>query len=237
MKQPDGAPSLLLASASPRRRRLFAWLGVPYSTTAVETPEDLDGPLKSLPPILARSIAAEKAIAARDTLRPADGGSASSEPVVLAFDTIVVVDGRVMGKPADLDEAREMLRTLSGGTHHVVTGVAVLRPGATDPRTFAVTTLVRMKDLSAEDIEEWAGAGELLGCAGAYNIERHLASVDDGECFHNVTGLPLCHVYRELARDGIPGLVSPVSACDDARCASCELGPRIVREQRASAGS
>jgi septum formation protein len=229
MSAPVGRPSLLLASASPRRRRLLAWLGVPYDVTSVDTPEDLTGPLKSLPPVLVRSIAAEKASAARKAAAASQGDAIDGGPTILGFDTIVLVDRRILGKPADLDGAWEMLRTLSGRTHEVVTGVAILRPEAVEPRTFAVTTVVRMRALTDDDIQAWADEGELLGCAGAYNIERHLASVDDGECFHNVAGTPLCHVYRELTRSGIEGLTSPAAACDAAWCTTCSLGARVGR--------
>jgi septum formation protein len=221
---PEHAP-LLLASGSPRRRRLLAWLGVPYDVTSVDTPEDLTGPLRSLPPVLVRSIAAEKAVAARAAVGSEQAGVAT----IIGFDTIVLVDGRILGKPTDLEEAWEMLRTLSGRTHDVITGVAILMPDMPEPRTFAVTTVVRMKELDDDVIRAWADEGELLGCAGAYNIERHLASVDDGECFQNVAGTPLCHVFRELTRDGVDGLTSPVAACDEARRTACSLGARVGR--------
>lgn len=211
---------LLLASASPRRRRLLAMLGVPYEAASVDTPEDLSSPLRAVPPVLARSIAAEKAVTAR--------AQAGEGATVLAFDTIVVADRRVLGKPTDLDDAFAMLRLLSGRTHDVVTGVAVQLPGAPEPRTFAVTTPVRMRELSEDDLRAWAAKGELLGCAGAYNIESHLASVDEGECFQNVAGMPLCHLYRELVRAGYRGLTSPVAACDAARCVTCGLGPKVA---------
>lgn len=214
-------PPLLLASASPRRRRLLAMLGVPYEVAAVDTPEDLSSPLRGVPPVLARFIAAEKAAAAR--------AEAGEGVTVLAFDTIVVADRRILGKPTDLDDAFAMLRLLSGRTHEVITGVAVQPPGAPEPRTFAVTTPVRMHELSEDDLNAWADKGELLGCAGAYNIESHLASVDAGECFQNVAGLPLCHLYGELVRDGYSGLTSPVAACDAARCVTCGLGPKVAR--------
>ncbi|MDO8915064.1 MAG: Maf family protein [Coriobacteriia bacterium] len=212
---------LLLASASPRRRRLLAMLGAPYEITSVDTPEDLDSPLKGVPPVLARSIAAEKALAARV--------EADENTTVLAFDTIVVADRRILGKPADLDDAFAMLRLLSGRTHDVITGVAFQLPGMLEPRTFAVTTPVLMRELSEDDMRAWADKGELLGCAGAYNIESHLASVEADQCFHNVTGMPLCHLYRALVRDGYSGLTSPVAACDAARCTTCELGPLVTR--------
>ncbi len=213
-------PPLGLASASPRRRRLLAWLGAAYEVTSADTPEDLDSPLKGVPPVLARAIAAEKAVAAR--------GSVDAGDAIIACDTIVLTDRRILGKPVDVEDAFAMLRTLSGRTHDVITGVAILLPGAAEPRTFAVTTPVLMNDLGEDDLRAWADKGELLGCAGAYNIESHLASVADDQCYQNVAGLPLCHLYRELVKDGFTGLTSPVAACDEARCTRCLLGPRLV---------
>jgi len=213
----------LLASASPRRRRLLAWLGFPYEITAVDTPEDLDSPLAQDPSALACFLAEEKALAAAEN---------GTRGLILAFDTIVVLDGDVLGKPIDLEDARRMLRALSGGTHTVVTGVAVIAPGDARPRSFAVTTPVSMRTLDPEAIESWVAEGELLGCAGAYNIERHLADVDLDQCFQNVAGLPLCHLYRELGEWGIApeDMVSPVGACDVGRGVTCRLGPMLTSE-------
>ena len=210
---------LLLASASPRRRRLLTWLEIPFEVGVADIVEDLTSPLTSLPPILARTIAADKARAAM----AASDGTAT----ILACDTIVVLERRIMGKPADLAGAFEMLRALSGRTHTVITGVALQLPEWDDPRTFAVTTPVTMRELSEADMQAWADQGELLGCAGAYNIEHHLASVAIDECYQNVAGLPLCHIRQQLARHGFAS-ASPVAACDTARCVTCELGPRLV---------
>ncbi len=213
-------PRLVLASASPRRRRLIGWLGLPVSLTAVDTPEDITAPLP--PAELARSLAAEKALAAR-----AEGAPGT----VLALDTIVVLEREVLGKPRDRAHAREMLRRLSGGKHEVVTGVAVMPPEADAPHTFAVTTPVTMRELSEDVVEAWLSGDEALGCAGAYNIERHLASVADDECFNNVAGMPLCHLYRALAfgdSGAVPeGLVPPVATCDEALGRRCRLGPVV----------
>ncbi|HEX9093954.1 MAG TPA: Maf family protein [Coriobacteriia bacterium] len=229
MDAPLDAP-LLLASASPRRQRLLAWLGVPYDVTATDVDEDLTSPLRGVPPVLARSIAADKARAARASGPLPDAGApAPDPPVIVACDTIVVLDRRVLGKPADLDDALAMLEALSGRSHDVITGVAIHLPAWDEPRTFAVTTPVRMHDLDEESVRAWADKGELLGCAGAYNIESHLASVDADQCYQNVAGLPLCHLYAELARYGVGGLHSPVEACNAARGVDCELGPRVVR--------
>lgn len=212
-------PRLVLASASPRRRRLVGWLGVPVDITAVDTPEDLTAPLP--PAGLAESLAAEKALAAR-----AEG----AEGIVLAFDTIVVLGNQVLGKPVDRDEARAMLGRLAGGTHAVVTGVALLAPNAERPHTFAVASPVTMRALTDGEIEAWVAGDECLGCAGAYNIEHHLASVADDECFNNVAGMPLCHVYAELASGAygeLPGLTAPVAPCDAALGRRCLLGPAV----------
>jgi len=212
-------PFLLLASASPRRRRLLAWLGVTYDVTATEADEDLGSPLRSLPPVLARSLAADKARAARVHRPDAD--------LIVACDTIVVLDRQVLGKPVDESDAWRMLRALSGRTHDVVTGVALFGESDTEPRTFAVTTPVEMRALDDTAIAEWLRSGEAMGCAGAYNIERMLASVDEGECYQNVAGLPLCHLCAQLGRLGAPELRSPIAECDASRGVSCTLGPQV----------
>jgi septum formation protein len=177
---------------------------------------------------LARDLAAEKAVVAREA-------GAADDDLVVACDTIVVLDGEVLGKPRDLEDAWRMLRALSGGTHEVVTGVALLPPGERPPVTFAVTSKVRMKELSDADIEAWAAKGELLGCAGAYNIESHLAVVEDTECFQNVAGLPLCHLWKRLASGAfgeVEGLESPCEACEEARGVACVLGRGLTAEHR-----
>ncbi|MDO8964282.1 MAG: Maf family protein [Coriobacteriia bacterium] len=209
---------ITLASASPRRRRLLAWLGLPYDVTATDTDEDLTGPLRNVPPVLARSIAADKSRAAR--------AASPDAGLIVACDTIVMLDGEILGKPADEPDALRMLAALSGRTHEVATGVALLPAGESEPRTFAVVTPVLMRELDDGAISTWIAGGEAMGCAGAYNIEAMLASVDEGECYQNVAGLPLCHVYAQLTRLGISA-ESPVAACDESRGTRCTLGPRI----------
>lgn len=219
---------LVLASASPRRRRLLGWLGLPFEVTSVDTPEDLESPLASNPPALAASLAEEKALAVRSAATHQDA-------LVLTFDTIVVLGGEVLGKPLDLDDAWRMLRALSGRTHQVVTGVGLMCPGG-DPRTFAVTTDVRMRELTDRDIEAWMAGGEFMGCAGAYNIEGQVAQVTTSECYQNVAGLPLCHLHAALS-GSLPGLrppclaeepASPIAPCDAALGRTCKLGPQVV---------
>ncbi|MDP2181050.1 MAG: Maf family protein [Actinomycetota bacterium] len=221
---PDGPAALLLASASPRRRRLLAWLGLPFDVAAFETPERLDSPLASNPPALAEHLAKEKVFAARDAL-PGD------PRLVLCFDTIVVLDGAVLGKPDDLEDAWRMLQALSGRTHQVVTGVALDCPGE-DAAAFSVVTDVRMKELRDESIERWMARGEFMGCAGAYNIEGQVAEVDATGCYQNVAGLPLCHLYAALKAMRPPcsagSPTSPIATCDAALGRTCALGPQAA---------
>jgi septum formation protein len=225
---------MVLASLSPRRRRLLELLALPFVSTAVDTPEDLDTPLAADPIGLACSLAAEKAVAAR-----AKGLGASG--LVLCFDTIVVLDGAVLGKPVDVSDAWRMLRALSARSHLVVTGAAILAPGLDTPRTFAVATDVTMRKLEDTAIEKWMTQGTFLGCAGAYNIEAQIAEVRPCDCYQNVAGLPLCHVYAELIGNEVleawlPARpTSPVAACNAALARSCELGPRVVANGTSSA--
>ncbi|MCL2503015.1 MAG: Maf family protein [Coriobacteriia bacterium] len=216
-------PRIVLASFSPRRRRLLACLGIPFEACAVDTPEDISGPLANNPSALAAHLAVEKALAARtEGIGPG--------ALILAFDTIVVADGVLLGKPTDESDARRMLRMLSGESHQVVTGAALLAPGDSAPASFAVTSNVSMRKLPNEQIDAWLASDEYVGCAGAYNIEKNLARVDSLECHQNVCGLPLCHLYCELSTRYpryAPGIVSPVAACDQMLGRSCGLGAQM----------
>ncbi len=223
--EPRTPTALLLASQSPRRRRLLEWLGVPFESTHVDTPEDLDSPLASDPRALAESLAAEKAAAARLEGHGADA-------LTLCFDTIVVLDGAVLGKPRDEPDAWRMLRALSGRTHQVVTGCAVLCPDDAEPATFSAVTSVTMQPLSDCRIEAWMAMGTFMGCAGAYNIEAQVAQVTEDECYQNVAGLPLCHLYAELRQlrsaCAPQGMTVPVGLCDAALGRTCRLGPTVT---------
>ncbi len=221
---------IVLSSASPRRRRLLDWLSLDFETTSVDTAEELDTPLAADPQALATSLAREKILATR-ALSEFDGA------MVLTFDTIVVLDGNVLGKPVDLPDAWRMLRALSGRTHQVVTGCSIMCPESEQPQSFAVTTDVRMLTLSDCQIEAWMSAGEFMGCAGAYNIEGQVAEVTPEDCYQNVAGMPLCHLYAAL-QGTLPGVLrprclsdeprSPIPACNAALGRTCALGSRIV---------
>ena len=124
---------------------------------------------------------------------------AAADEIVLGADTMVVIDGVMLGKPTDADDARRMLRSLSARKHDVLTGICLRRGAETPVRDYAATA-VWFAALSDREIEEYAASGEPMDKAGAYAIQG-LASkfVERIEgCYFNVMGLPVALVYRHL---------------------------------------
>jgi septum formation protein len=149
----------------------------------------------------AAAVAAVALDKARAVAREWTGGPA----VVLGADTEVVLDGRYLGKPRDAADAARMLRELSGRTHEVVTGLALVDARSGREETLAVTTRVTMIDAGAEEIAAYVATGEPLDKAGAYAVQglgaRLVARVDG--CFTNVVGLPVETTRRLLKRWGL----------------------------------
>jgi septum formation protein len=179
--------SLVLASQSPRRSELLKLAGIPFS---VRPPGGVDETPQSgeTPEDYVMRVAEEKAGAVE----------AAREEIVLGADTTVVIDGRILGKPADAGDAQRMLEQLSGRRHEVLTGIC-LRYDRRLLRDWAVTQ-VWFAELSAEEVQEYIASGEPMDKAGAYGIQG-LASkfVEriDGD-YSNVVGLPVALVYRHL---------------------------------------
>ena len=192
-------PLLVLASASPRRAELLARLGRPFSIFPVDTEERLTP--GSSPAAQARRLAMEKALAAAESL-------AAAGPQLgwaLGADTLVWLSGRALGKPRGPAEAEAMLRRLSGRSHQVVTGLALvpLHPGA-KAITLAEATQVRFRRLSAEEIKAYVRSGEPLDKAGAYGIQGAAGAFVrriEG-CYFNVMGLPLARTAELLEKAG-----------------------------------
>jgi septum formation protein len=194
---------LILASASPRRRELLAQAGFNFEVQAASIAEE---PLAGEDGIrYSMRLAREKAEAVF-ALRRTDHGF--SEPlVVLGADTIVVCQGKLLGKPADTPDACRMLRMLSGRTHQVVTGVALVStaPGAARVETAAEVTYVVVRTLSDAEITAYVADGEPLDKAGAYAIQGYAARwiPHIQGCYFNVVGLPLALVASMLEAVGI----------------------------------
>jgi septum formation protein len=199
---------LVLASASPRRRELLRSAGISFVVQAADVDETpLTGESARE---CAERLAREKALAVWRK-RPDD--------VVLGADTVVVVEGAILGKPVDATDAARMLRMLSGRVHEVITGVCVVKSGArgqgsgvseiTLPdskhaRTAAETTLVTMSPIADRDILDYVATGEPMDKAGAYAIQgiasRWIPRIEGD--YSNVVGLPVALVYRMLKEGG-----------------------------------
>lgn len=179
---------LILASNSPRRKQILADAGFIFEVQVKPTDEDFpaDMPGPEVPVFLAR-----KKAAAFEALTP--------HTLVLTADTVVLINGEILNKPNDPAEAFEMLRKLSGNTHHVVTGVCVHGPnGAT---AFADTTRVRFKTLSDDEIHYYIRACKPFDKAGSYGVQDFIGMVGidyiEGS-FFTVMGLPVHRVYDAL---------------------------------------
>ncbi|MBR5117159.1 MAG: septum formation protein Maf [Muribaculaceae bacterium] len=184
--------NVVLASNSPRRRELLADLGIEF---AVRTLKGID---ESFPPELpvleiAEYISRKKAHAYQSEMNPGE--------LIITADTVVILGDEVLGKPTDADDARRMLRELSGKTHKVVTGVTILTNDKIS--SFSAVTDVEFAQLSDDDINYYVDNYHPLDKAGAYGIQEWIGCMGvrhiNGS-FYNVMGLPLHRLYNELER-------------------------------------
>jgi septum formation protein len=182
---------LVLASASPRRQELLRNADIPFEVQPTQVAEDpLPGEGAKE---CAERLAREKALAVARQ-RPQD--------VVLGADTVVVIDGQILGKPVDADDAARMLRMLSGREHQVITGVCLVLSGQWSVASEATT--VTMSEISDEEIAGYIASGEPMDKAGAYAIQgiaaRWIPRIDGD--YSNVVGLPVALVWRMLRQAG-----------------------------------
>ena len=182
--------SVVLASNSPRRRELLADLGIEFT---VRTLKGIDESYPYDLPVLeiAEYISRKKARAYQAEM--------AEDELIITADTVVILGDEVPGKPADADDARRMLRELSGKTHKVVTGVTIVTANAT--RSFSAVTDVEFAPLSDEDIDYYVDNYRPLDKAGAYGIQEWIGCMGvrhiNGS-FYNVMVLPLHRLYTEL---------------------------------------
>ncbi len=191
---------LILASASPRRAEVLRNAGIPFDAVPANV-DEARRPSEAAEELVSRLAEAKARFAA------ARAGSSAGPALVVGADTTVVVDGLVLGKPASAEDARGMLQRLSGRTHGVITGLAVIRLPDGAICTERETTLVTFGPLSEQKIEDYVASGEPLDKAGAYAIQgrggRFVTRVEG--CYFNVVGLPLARLYRILREFGWPG--------------------------------
>ena len=178
--------SLILASASPRRQELLKLFGIPFTVRVADIDETMD-PASPAFDEVAR-LSREKALAVPREV----------EDVVIAADTIVVLGGRVLGKPRDAAQAEEMLSSLSGRDHQVMTGVTILK--GEQAVTHTEVTDLHFRELSAGEIHRYVASGEPMDKAGAYGIQGGAAlfcTSMSGD-YYNVMGLPVCRLGQML---------------------------------------
>ena len=185
---------LILASQSPRRRELLGRLGLPFTAVSADIDETMT---PGIDPVL------EVARLSREKARAVAAGP---RDVVLAADTVVILDGEVLGKPHTPEKAREMLARLSGRAHLVVTGYTVLKDGKAVTET--EESRIFFRDLLPREIEAYVDSGEPLDKAGAYGIQGLGALFIRGleGDYYNVMGLPLCALTQTLRSLGLPVL-------------------------------
>ena len=177
---------VVLASQSPRRRELMAAL-VPRPTITSPGVDEVPAAPGQSPEDYVVQLSLTKARSAQTTPEPS---------FVVGADTVVVLDGQIVGKPADPSEARRMLQDLRGRTHRVVTGVTVLDTEADVPRFIATTSLVTMRRYSNAEIDAYIASGEPFDKAGGYAVQDATFSPAQSTqgCYLNIVGLPLCDV-------------------------------------------
>ena len=185
---------LILASASPRRAEILRSAALPFivlSSAVDETPYPGESPQDHVQ----RLSAAKAELVAARAVGPA---------IVIAADTVVTLEGKILGKPRSSDEARKMLEQLSGRTHSVLTGVTLIRLPDAERRTFVESTLVHFTQLTDDDLVQYLATDEPYDKAGAYAIQgragRYIPRIEG--CYFNVVGLPLARLMRSLAELG-----------------------------------
>lgn len=193
VKMKEQLKKIILASGSPRRRELLAGLGMPFEVVVLpDVDESYPDTVKAddVPEYLA-----QKKAEAYTSLLTEDG------KLVITADTVVILDGRIFGKPQNAEEAIQMLRTLSGKTHHVITGVCLMTRG--QKHHFSVCTEVTFKVLAECEIDYYINTYQPFDKAGAYGIQEwigYIGCTGLKGSYYNVMGLPVQRIYEELEK-------------------------------------
>jgi septum formation protein len=181
---------LILASASTRRAEILHDAGLHF-TVMSSAVDETSIPGEAPRDLVARLAAAKGELVAARAVGPG---------IVIAADTVVVLEGRVLTKPRSADDARHMLEQLSGRSHSVLTGVCLIRLPDAERRVFIESTIVHFEALSSEEINRYLATGESHDKAGAYAIQgragRYIPRIEG--CYFNVVGLPLARLLRSL---------------------------------------
>ncbi len=184
---------IYLASGSPRRRELLTQIGIEYEVRVSCADESCD---ITDPAMMVEELSRRKAFAVADELKT----EGVKDYCVIGADTVVALDGEILGKPKDKADAVRMLSELSGRSHDVFTGVTIVYPGVV--RIFNERTAVHFSGMTGEEIEEYVSTGDPLDKAGAYGIQgfcaRYIKGIDGD--YNNVVGLPVGRLYQEMKK-------------------------------------
>ncbi len=213
---------LILASESPRRRELLAWLGLEFQVRAariLEVPRSDESPVDAV-----QRLAHEKALAIARLCHP------GTSPIVVGADTIVVLDGVALGKPVDATEAESTLRRLRNRQHDVYTALSLVVESDADSLNCLVRTSVPMRNYTDKEILRYVRSGDPLDKAGAYAIQHpgFRPVADFRGCYANVMGLPLCHLAVQLSSLGIKIDADVPEACQSKLDYLCPEYPNIL---------
>lgn len=183
---------IILASASPRRKELLSQIGITFEIIKAEKEEHITS---SIPTEVVKELSMQKA---KEVAAKCDGS------IIIGADTIVAMEGQILGKPKDRADAMRMLRLLQGKKHQVITGVTVLL-GSTKTRSFAEVTDVSLYPMTDAQIERYIATKEPMDKAGAYGIQGRFAAYVRGieGDYNNVVGLPIGRLYQEVLSVGI----------------------------------
>ena len=216
---------LILASASPRRRQLLALGGWAFDVRPVDAVE-VPRPGEDAADFVRRLSRSKAQLAAHGM---------NNGVLIIAADTTVTIEGRILNKPADAREAAAMLIQLRGRTHAVLTAITVLDTATGRMSTDLARSRVPMRDYGDAELHAYVATGDPLDKAGAYAIQHPgFQPVDRdafGDCFANVMGLPLCHLLRRLRRLGVEPKTDLPAACQQFIPYQCPVSEKILREE------
>ena len=185
---------IILASASPRRRELLTQIGLEFQVVVSNVEEKVTA---TAPAAVVEELSGQKAEGVLQMM-----GAQEQDCLIIGSDTIVAVDGKILGKPKDAEDAKSMLGLLQGRAHEVYTGVTVLKVNAGDieSRTFHECTKVLFFPMTEEEIDTYVATNDPLDKAGAYGIQgfcaRYISGIEGD--YNNVVGLPVGRLYQEI---------------------------------------
>ncbi len=216
---------LVLASASPRRRELLALGGWTFTLHPVEAAE-VPHPGESPTDFVRRMSLTKACLAAQGV---------NSDALVIGADTVVVLDGQVIGKPADAAAAVSALRQLRDRAHEVFTGLTVIDTRTGETHGDLARSRVTMRNYGDEEMLAYVATGDPLDKAGAYAIQykgfQPVATERFSDCFANVMGLPLCHLLRRLRQLGVEPAHDLPAACQSFIQYRCPVFESILKEE------